>query len=980
LVHFFDPDEDNDGNPNDPTDYWPGWPTGVFNNVPALDATAASTSDDNKEAYADADGDGILDSVWLYQKGFFDEDPNPSTYKYTRVTYADPDNNGHHFGLVTDLPIKSGNADLTYRMAVRIVDTSGMVNVNTAWQVPNDLPAMVSTSEDQLNQFLGNTLSGVNLYGCKGDSGSTSGTYTYDDFLGYTGTALPGKTTANATLKNLIKFQDNYILKIENPVWGSTGLNVSSSSSPFYSFSPMDQSDELELRYKWVSPGLGYTTGSLKTGSKSTLETYFPELDGDITSSGTADGKITDTNSDGVFDSSDAAYANLQKRALLTAYSFSRNIRTTNMDAAETVAQFDGRMKNINEVIYALVYRIKDGAFPGERPTEQADVQRFVHFIYNAFEADETAAHYADNYASTTPADQEDYATYHTWQYIANLVDYLDDDDVPTDIDTSATATDSTLRTDLGLGTVEAAISFKNDSHVFGLEKHTVISEVMVTCETYTKAEYAEDGEGNITKQSPTTAKYNVAVEIHNLWNEKTKSPAAIRYYYVTDDPNNLGRHEFIPCAAMTGEMNVGGYSQASINGSTITLSTNPTAKTVNSETGASETNETYYNISFIIVTYAKNAANQEIPEDIFVIPLNSDVPDTTNGTSRSFERNGGTPWSLMVNTPVARVDDEGNALWNENNTLSGANHASSTVACCGYATVTTANTTSNPLADVWCDSAVKDLWQLETAAGWGNFAKIRNWGDLLSVPYVGYCRDANGMYRGIGDWLDSNDNTLRFDVTSTNTNEKGYVLRGELLDRYTVLNREDDGINQLTGTTADTIDEMRLPGLININTASEDVLNALHPLSAIASGAISTATKKPYTSISDLISRQGLNAANLLYLGMTLTDDVNILNLSTTSSDFDLLQKEGLFTRFANLITTRSDTFCAYIYVQALDKDGNVVASHREMALFDRSLCNKPPLIWNSDPNNDGNTTDACWQTNPAYRPVKVVSRQVVE
>jgi hypothetical protein len=100
---------------------------------------------------------------------------------------------------------------------------------------------------------------------------------------------------------------------------------------------------------------------------------------------------------------------------------------------------------------------------------------------------------------------------------------------------------------------------------------------------------------------------------------------------------------------------------------------------------------------------------------------------------------------------------------------------------------------------------------------------------------------------------------------------------------------------------------------------------------------------------------------------------DINILGLSATPSvAYDVMQQEGLLTRIANLITTRSDTFCAYIYVQALDKDGNVVASHREMALFDRSLCNQPPLKWDSTNNK--------WIPNPAYRPVKVVARQVVD
>ena len=82
-----------------------------------------------------------------------------------------------------------------------------------------------------------------------------------------------------------------------------------------------------------------------------------------------------------------------------------------------------------------------------------------------------------------------------------------------------------------------------------------------------------------------------------------------------------------------------------------------------------------------------------------------------------------------------------------------------------------------------------------------------------------------------------------------------------------------------------------------------------------------------------------------------------------------DVVGNATKWSRIANLITTRSDTFVAYIYVQLLDAEGNVVTERREMALFDRSLCNEPPLRWNG----------TAWEPNPAYRPVKVVARQTI-
>jgi hypothetical protein len=976
----------------DPATNYDNWPSiTLFTNVPAKECNILPTdpnyatrhpSANDLEMYADADGDGVLDSIWLYQRSFFNE--NPNTQAYTAVTYADADRNNNYCGLVTDLPIKSSNPDLTYRMAVRIVDTCGMVNVNTAWMVPSDLPA-ADNSRKQLNRFLGNVMAGDNIYGCTGSMTSTD--YTYDSLFGYistnTDSTLPGKAK-DPTLQDLIYFQKYYLLQFENPDW--SGLSALSSKSlastkELANFYPFDISDEMELRYKWASPGLGYKTGSLDPGSRSILETKFTDLYGDSTASG----KYTDDSStkDGAFTASDSTYAqvmaDLQKRTRLTAYSFSRNIRTVPYTyanpAVETVAEFDGRMKNLDRAVWALVYRVKstggtnvfpydpdidtdvnlnaaqkDAARTKSRDANTKLAQEFVKLIYNSFLKDKTNSNYADGY--DVASDSAKYATYHTWQYIANLVDYLDDDEEPTDIDTNNTG----LQTALGLGVVDAGVSFAN-SHVYGLEKHAVISEVVVTCNLHTDVQFEDNTPGKEKAAAPATAQYSVQVELYNPWND-TVSPGSVRYYYLTNETGSPEINE-IDTKKTLSDINSRSYAQAAFDGTLTTINLTSTPQTVEGTPNVYSS----YKITLFVVTYAD--ANGTIPEDIFRIPL-SDLPAST-GLVSSYERSSHSPWTTMLSSYNKQPT----------NTLGSVNTYNATINCCGYATVTTDksvakdNAAATRMADVWCDPTIDDLWR-DSPTGGGKIAKIRNLGDLLIVPYVGYCRDVNGEYKGIGDWLLSTDNQLRFDLLETGDNDKGHLFREGLLSRYTILNREDDQKDQINAdndndkiTNYDTIDEMRLPGLINVNTASAEVLSALHPL--LLSGSAAIGGTKPFKSIADFCSQAGMNALTGTH------DDIGILGLSSPpTTDYDILQKEGLFTRIANLITTRSDTFCAYIYVQALDKSGNVMAERREMALFDRSLCNQPPLTWD--------TVNSKWIPNPKYRPVKVVSRMRVE
>jgi hypothetical protein len=53
-----------------------------------------------------------------------------------------------------------------------------------------------------------------------------------------------------------------------------------------------------------------------------------------------------------------------------------------------------------------------------------------------------------------------------------------------------------------------------------------------------------------------------------------------------------------------------------------------------------------------------------------------------------------------------------------------------------------------------------------------------------------------------------------------------------------------------------------------------------------------------------------------------------------------DINEKHFLFDRISDLVTTRSDTFLAYILVQSIDTG----QQRRLVVILDRSRCNKPP------------------------------------
>jgi len=139
--------------------------------------------------------------------------------------------------------------------------------------------------------------------------------------------------------------------------------------------------------------------------------------------------------------------------------------------------------------------------------------------------------------------------------------------------------------------------------------------------------------------------------------------------------------------------------------------------------------------------------------------------------------------------------------------------------------------------------------------------------------------------------------------------------------------NIDNDGDGDIdsadTGSQSGDFDgqEQRIPGLINVNTAPENVLLSLPNLATIADD-IATSNDKPFTSIGDLV------------------DDVTQITGSGTK-----WEKEKTFRSISNLITTRSNVFTVYVTAQVTEEDVSdppnttVYAEKRILAIVDRSV-----------------------------------------
>jgi type II secretory pathway component PulK len=166
------------------------------------------------------------------------------------------------------------------------------------------------------------------------------------------------------------------------------------------------------------------------------------------------------------------------------------------------------------------------------------------------------------------------------------------------------------------------------------------------------------------------------------------------------------------------------------------------------------------------------------------------------------------------------------------------------------------------------------------------------------------------------------------FRVGDTGSHQMAYP---NLLQYITITDPSMDGIDNDgdgstdsddTGLQAGDIDgpEYRIPGLINVNTASVEVLESLPNVdNAIASG-IANPAGKPYESIGDLVK--------------------NVTQITAGDTKWE---EEETIRSISNLITTRSNVFTVYVTAQVTDEadppNTKVFAEKRIMAIVDRSV-----------------------------------------
>lgn len=134
-------------------------------------------------------------------------------------------------------------------------------------------------------------------------------------------------------------------------------------------------------------------------------------------------------------------------------------------------------------------------------------------------------------------------------------------------------------------------------------------------------------------------------------------------------------------------------------------------------------------------------------------------------------------------------------------------------------------------------------------------------------------------------------------------------------------IDNDGDGSTDTTDTGSQSGDfdgqEQRIPGLINVNTASVEVLQSLPNVDSMIATAIQGSGNKPFTSIGDLV------------------DDVTQITGSGTK-----WEKEKTFRSISNLITTRSNVFTVYVTAQITDEgETEVFAEKRILAIVDRSV-----------------------------------------
>ncbi|MCK4850141.1 MAG: lamin tail domain-containing protein, partial [Phycisphaerae bacterium] len=164
-----------------------------------------------------------------------------------------------------------------------------------------------------------------------------------------------------------------------------------------------------------------------------------------------------------------------------------------------------------------------------------------------------------------------------------------------------------------------------------------------------------------------------------------------------------------------------------------------------------------------------------------------------------------------------------------------------------------------------------------------------------------------------------------------------------------------DDGVTPASDESI--ANEARVPGLININTAPVEVIEALHyyygstTADQVRVGDWFKTVIRPgggrFVSTGEFADLCSGAAGGFWQSKDEVLDSDGVTPLGSPDGiTVDNEQKLFHFTNVANLISVRSDVFVVYITIQASDRDGdfdNSTATLRTMAIVDRSFCLQP-------------------------------------
>ncbi|NOG82419.1 MAG: hypothetical protein HND49_01155 [Planctomycetes bacterium] len=154
------------------------------------------------------------------------------------------------------------------------------------------------------------------------------------------------------------------------------------------------------------------------------------------------------------------------------------------------------------------------------------------------------------------------------------------------------------------------------------------------------------------------------------------------------------------------------------------------------------------------------------------------------------------------------------------------------------------------------------------------------------------------------------------------------FITYPNVLEYLTISDPSMDGIDNDGDGDSDSSDtgsqsgdihgkEYRIPGLINVNTASSEVLQSLPNIDSTIANAIEGSIAKPFTNIGDLV--------------------VKVTQITDTGNKWE---REKRFRSISNLITTRSNVFTVYITAQVTnDSETDIFAERKILAIVDRSL-----------------------------------------